>query len=88
MHYALHYMPYEVAIYIVGVATLFMLLALVTGIVVHKKIFVDFFTLRLGNGQRSWLDSHNSLSSAATSALSWVCRSASPPTSGLIACCR
>ena len=43
MHYALHYMPYEVAICIV----------------VHKKIFVDFFTLRLGKGQRSWLDSHN-----------------------------
>ena len=59
MHYALHYMPYEVAIYIVGVATLFMLLAIVTGIVVHKKIFVDFFTLRFGKGQRSWLDSHN-----------------------------
>ena len=59
MHYALHYMPYEVAIYIVGVATLFMLLAIVTGIVVHKKIFVDFFTLRLGKGPRSWLDSHN-----------------------------
>ena len=59
MHYALHYMPYEVAIYIVGMATLFMLLAIVTGIVVHKKIFVDFFTLRLGKGQRSWLDSHN-----------------------------
>ena len=59
MHYALHYMPYEVAIYIVGVATLFMLLAIITGIVVHKKIFVDFFTLRLGKGPRSWLDSHN-----------------------------
>lgn len=59
MHYALHYMPYDVAIYIVGVATLFMLLAIITGIVVHKKIFVDFFTLRLGRGQRSWLDSHN-----------------------------
>ena len=59
MHYALHYMPYDVAIYIVGIATLFMLLAIVTGIVVHKKIFTDFFTLRLGKGQRSWLDAHN-----------------------------
>ncbi len=59
MHYALHYMPYEVAIYIVGVATLFMLLAILTGIVVHKKIFTDFFTLRLRKGQRSWLDGHN-----------------------------
>ncbi|MEM9743779.1 MAG: PepSY-associated TM helix domain-containing protein [Pseudomonadota bacterium] len=59
MHYSLHYMPYEVAIYVVGVGTLFMLLALVTGIVTHKKIFVDFFTLRFGKGQRSWLDAHN-----------------------------
>ena len=59
MHYALHYMPYDVAIYIVGVATLFMLLAIVTGVVIHKKIFTDFFTLRLGKGQRSWLDGHN-----------------------------
>ena len=59
MHYALHYMPYEVAIYIVGLATLFMFLAIVTGIVTHKKIFKDFFTLRFGKGQRSWLDSHN-----------------------------
>ncbi|MEM9257649.1 MAG: PepSY-associated TM helix domain-containing protein [Pseudomonadota bacterium] len=59
MHYALHYIPYDVAIYIVGIATLFMLLALLTGIVTHKKIFKDFFTLRLGKGQRSWLDAHN-----------------------------
>ncbi|MEM7000052.1 MAG: PepSY-associated TM helix domain-containing protein [Pseudomonadota bacterium] len=59
MHYALHYIPYEAAIYIVGVATLFMFLAIITGIVTHKKIFADFFTLRLGKGQRSWLDGHN-----------------------------
>ncbi len=25
----------------------------------HKKIFRDFFTLRRGGGQRSWLDGHN-----------------------------
>jgi uncharacterized iron-regulated membrane protein len=59
MHYALHYMPYEVAIYTVGLATMFMLVAIVTGIVVHKKIFADFFTFRRGKGQRSWLDAHN-----------------------------
>jgi uncharacterized iron-regulated membrane protein len=59
MHYALHYIPYEVAIYIVGVATMFMLIALITGIVVHKKIFKDFFTFRPAKGQRSWLDAHN-----------------------------
>ena len=59
MHYALHYMPYRAAYNIVGLATLFMFLAMITGVVTHKKIFVDFFTLRLGKGQRTWLDAHN-----------------------------
>lgn len=59
MHYALHYIPYDVAIYIVGVATMFMFVALITGVIVHKKIFTDFFTFRPGKGQRSWLDAHN-----------------------------
>ncbi len=59
MHYALHYIPYNIAIYIVGIATMFMLVALITGLVVHKKIFADFFTFRPGKGQRSWLDAHN-----------------------------
>ncbi len=59
MHYSLHYMPRQLAVYIVGIATLFMLLAIVTGIVTHKKIFADFFTMRFGKGQRSWLDGHN-----------------------------
>jgi uncharacterized iron-regulated membrane protein len=59
MHYALHYMNETAAMYIVGVATMFMLVALLTGIVVHKKIFKDMFTFRPGKGQRSWLDGHN-----------------------------
>jgi uncharacterized iron-regulated membrane protein len=59
MHWALHYMPYEVAMYIVGIATMFMLVSIVTGVVVHKKIFADFFTFRPAKGQRSWLDAHN-----------------------------
>jgi uncharacterized iron-regulated membrane protein len=59
MHYALHYIPYDVATYIVGIATMFMFISIVTGIVVHKKIFKDFFTFRPGKGQRSWLDAHN-----------------------------
>jgi uncharacterized iron-regulated membrane protein len=59
MHWALHYMPEKVAMYLVGVATMFMFIALVSGIVVHKKIFKDFFTFRPAKGQRSWLDAHN-----------------------------
>jgi uncharacterized iron-regulated membrane protein len=59
MHWALHYLPERVALYLVGVATMFMFVAIVTGIVVHKKIFTDFFTFRPAKGQRSWLDAHN-----------------------------
>lgn len=39
-----------------------MLLAVITGVVTHKKIFTDFFTFRPGKGQRSWLDAHNIVS--------------------------
>lgn len=62
MHYELHYMPSAVGIWIVGVAAMGMLVALITGVVVHKKIFTDFFTFRPGKGPRSWLDAHNVLS--------------------------
>ncbi|WP_068169140.1 PepSY-associated TM helix domain-containing protein [Neokomagataea thailandica] len=34
-------------------------LALITGVIIHKRIFADFFTLRFYKGQRSWLDFHN-----------------------------
>src|SRR3546814_9091832 len=39
-----------------------MLVAILSGIVTHKKILADFFLLRFGKGQRSWLDSHNASS--------------------------
>ncbi len=58
LHFDLHYMPVIWARWIVGVAAMIMLVAIVTGIVTHKKIFADFFTLRRGRGQRSWLDGH------------------------------
>ncbi|MEX2451977.1 MAG: PepSY-associated TM helix domain-containing protein [Rhodospirillales bacterium] len=62
MHYDFHYMPHKVANWIAGVCTMFMLIAIVTGIVIHKRIFADFFTFRSHKGQRSWLDAHNVLS--------------------------
>lgn len=58
-HFDLHYMPVMWARYLVGVAAMFMLIAILSGIVTHKKIFADFFMLRFGKGQRSWLDAHN-----------------------------
>jgi len=58
-HFDLHYMPVLWARYIVGIAAMFMLVAIISGIITHKKIFTDFFMLRFGKGQRSWLDGHN-----------------------------
>lgn len=36
-----------------------MLVAMVSGVATHKRIFKDFFTFRASKGQRSWLDAHN-----------------------------
>ena len=58
-HFDLHYMPVRWARDLVSIASMFMLIAILTGVVTHKKIFVDFFMLRFGKGQRSWLDAHN-----------------------------
>jgi uncharacterized iron-regulated membrane protein len=59
LHYVLRYMPMSVAYWVVGVCSMLMLTALVTGIITHRRIFRDFFTFRPGRGQRSWLDLHN-----------------------------
>lgn len=56
-HYTLH--GGMAGYWLVGWITACMLLALVSGVVVHKRIFKDFFTFRPGKGQRSWLDAHN-----------------------------
>ncbi len=62
MHWRLHYMPVNIAVLLVGICTMLMLVAIVTGIITHKKIFTDFFTFRPKKGQRSWLDAHNVVS--------------------------
>ena len=62
MHYQLHYIDASLGEYIAGACAMLMLLACVTGVIVHKKIFADFFTFRPGKGQRSWLDAHNVIS--------------------------
>lgn len=57
-HFDLHYMPVIWARWIVGICSMLMLLALLTGIVIHKKIFKDFFSLQWFKGHKSWLDAH------------------------------
>ncbi|WP_077146996.1 PepSY domain-containing protein [Sphingopyxis sp. KK2] len=61
-HYDLYYINWYWARWIVGIAAMAMLVAILSGIVTHKKIIADFFLLRLGKGQRSWLDAHNASS--------------------------
>ncbi|MDR0227345.1 MAG: PepSY domain-containing protein [Burkholderiaceae bacterium] len=61
-HFQFHYMPVLWGRYLAGLCAMFMLVAIVSGVITHKKIFADFFTFRWGKGQRSWLDAHNVLS--------------------------
>lgn len=52
-------LPHPWGRWLAGLCGLFMLGAIVSGVVTHKRIFADFFTLRWNKGQRSWLDAHN-----------------------------
>lgn len=61
-HFQFHYMPVVWGRWLAGVAAMFMLVAIVSGVITHKKIFTDFFTFRWGKRQRSWLDAHSALS--------------------------
>lgn len=62
MHYRLHYLDTSISYWLVGFCTMLMLLAVITGVVIHKKIFIDFFTFRAKKGLPGWLDGHNALS--------------------------
>ncbi len=59
LHFDLYFMPALWAERIVCAAALAMLVAILSGVVTHKRIFADFFRLRIGRGQRSWLDAHH-----------------------------
>jgi len=57
-HYQLH--MERLGVWIVGAAAMVMLVTLVTGVVIHQRIFKDFFTFRPdASYHRSWLDAHN-----------------------------
>ncbi|WP_411884735.1 PepSY-associated TM helix domain-containing protein [Polaromonas sp. YR568] len=61
LHFDLHYMPVLWARWIIGICAMFMLVAIVSGVITHRRIFADFFTFRPRKGQRSWLDAHNAV---------------------------
>ncbi|WP_420143054.1 PepSY-associated TM helix domain-containing protein [Sphingobium sp.] len=62
--YRLHFelqLPYPWGRLLASLAAMLMLVAIVTGIIAHKRFFKDIFTFRPAKGQRSWLDAHNAL---------------------------
>ncbi len=60
LHYSLNLHWANLGIWLVGLAGLAMLAALVSGVVMHRKVFREFFTFRPGKAvQRSTLDLHN-----------------------------
>ncbi|WP_379592923.1 PepSY-associated TM helix domain-containing protein [Teichococcus globiformis] len=58
-HFQLHYVSVLWGRWIVSICTMFMLVAILSGVITHRRIFADFFTFRPAKGQRSWLDAHN-----------------------------
>jgi uncharacterized iron-regulated membrane protein len=54
-------MPHPWGRWLATAAAMLMFIALITGIITHKKIFKEFFTFRPRKGQRSWLDGHNAI---------------------------
>ena len=60
MHYGLTLDWKNVGVFVVGFSALVMLVALVSGLVMHRKVFREFFTFRPGKQRlRSVLDLHN-----------------------------
>ncbi|WP_110946922.1 PepSY-associated TM helix domain-containing protein [Pseudomonas bohemica] len=54
-------MPYPWGRWLASLSAMVMFVALVSGIITHKKIFKEFFTFRPRKGQRTWLDGHNAV---------------------------
>lgn len=74
-HFTLHYLPVRWGRWITSIATMVMLVALVSGVITHRRFFADFFTFRPGKGQRSWLDAHNALAVLALPYHAMICYS-------------
>ena len=59
-HYTLHIKLWNIGTWLVGFAGAAMVALCVTGVIIHRKIFIDFFTLRRARQpQRVLLDVHN-----------------------------
>ena len=59
-HYKLHLKAFDLGYWLVGLAAMTMLVLLVSGVIIHRRIFSDFFTFRPTRATpRATLDLHN-----------------------------
>jgi len=59
-HYKLHLKAFDLGYWLVGLAGMTMLVLLVSGVIIHRRIFSDFFTFRPARAMpRATLDLHN-----------------------------
>ncbi len=65
LHFQLHYMSPLWGRWIVSFCAMMMLVAIISGVITHRRIFADFFTFRPRKGQRSWLDAHAAVATLA-----------------------
>lgn len=59
LHHKFYYIDETLGIILTGFLAFFTLVAIVSGVIIHKKVFKDFFTFRANKKQRSWIDMHN-----------------------------
>ena len=65
LHYRFHYLSRDIARVLACALSAWLLLVLISGVVVHKKILQEMLLLRLDKGLRTWLDGHNVLAVTA-----------------------
>ncbi|WP_418186420.1 PepSY-associated TM helix domain-containing protein [Aliarcobacter lanthieri] len=59
LHHQFNYMDKNIGIILTGILAFLALVTVVSGVIIHKRIFKDFFTFRSNRNKRSWLDIHN-----------------------------
>ncbi|MDN5092062.1 PepSY-associated TM helix domain-containing protein [Aliarcobacter butzleri] len=59
LHHKFHYIDKYLGIILTGILAFLALVTVVSGVIIHKRIFKDFFTFRSNRNKRSWLDIHN-----------------------------
>lgn len=57
-HFELYGMPRDVARWLVGIVSMMMFVGIISGVIMHRKIFADFFMFRPKKKLLSWIDGH------------------------------